>query len=958
MNYNPEYIEAEVQKLWKEQKIPEKIVKLDFSKKKFYLLDGPPYVNGRPHVGHAQTTTFKDVWGRFKFMQGHSVWFQPGFDCGGLPIENAVEKKLGIKSKAEIEEKIGMDRFIEECQKLAKGNEDLWLNFYKKLGAWRGWLSPYLTSENYYIESGWWTVKKIYENGLFEEGQKPGFWCPHCETVLSGYEASDSYKDVEDPSIFVKFKLKGNNEYLLVWTTTPWTLPGNVAVCVHPDEEYVKAKVDEEILILAEKRLEIFEQLEKSYTIIEKIHGKKLEGLEYEPILDTNSQKEAAKNKNSHRVILSVPIMKKRIASKITTKKDIEELDEIGHIVTMDTGSGIVHIAPGHGDVDNKIGKHYNLPEFSPVDEKGMLTEDAGEFSGIFVKKADKLIIEHLQKNGKLLHEGKIIHSYPLCWRCKSPLIYRMSRQLFLKIEKIRHDIIEENKKISWLPDFVRERFHNLLEEAPDWAITRQRYWGIPLPFWECSKCGKKKVIGSVEELKKYSKNKIEDNLDLHKNSVDKIKLKCECGGEMTRYPDIMGVWFDSGISPWASLGYPHKNKELFEKLWNVDLIDESQDQIRGWFYSLMVCGYSAFGKSPYKTVCMNGWTLDEKGEKMSKSLGNVVDAEDAYRELKSDLLRLYYCADTEPWEVHKFSIAKAKDLGRSLNILWNTYAYFKTYCKISEKKPELRIEDEWIISRLNSLITSATENMEKFNFHFASRGITDFIVNDFSRTYIKIIREREDVALNYTMTHVIENILKIMAPISPFLTEYLYHDMKNQSIHLEKWPDAEKRMINTELENDMKLVDEITNACNSLRKEKNIKLRWPLPLLVVDAKVSDSDIAEPLKILCNVEEVKFGKAEKLNEKEFENGKIYLDVKVDEEKALLRELLRAIQQQRKEKNLKPEEKIILIIENNSMKKFSDVIAHKVGAEKVVFEKTDGTEVYFEGSKAIFSFMKC
>lgn len=458
--YDPKRIEKEVQQLWKDKRIPERIT--DFAKsgnrKKFYLLDGPPYVNGIPHVGHVKTTTFKDIWGKFKKMQGFDVWFQPGFDCSGLPIENAVEKKLGIKSKKDIE-KLGVENFIKACRELAEQNLHVWMNLYKSLGAWRGWQEPYLTYKDYYLESGWWTIKRMHEKGLLAEGTKPSFWCPHCETVLSGYEVTDSYKNMEDPSIFIKFPVAGkkstsspsgeqlvSKEYFLVWTTTPWTLPANVAICVHPDETYVKARVGGEILILAEKRLEELHRLEVGYTVLEKFPGKKLEGMAYEPVLDVPLQHELDKNPKAHKVILSIPIMKKRVASKTLAKKATHERDEFSHVVDMETGSGIVHIAPGHGEVDNRLGKHYKLPEPSPVDDEGKLTTDAGEFGEHFVKKADALIIDKLEKTGRLLAVEKITHSYPLCWRCKSPLIYRMSSQWFLRLDSLRERSEGEQK--------------------------------------------------------------------------------------------------------------------------------------------------------------------------------------------------------------------------------------------------------------------------------------------------------------------------------------------------------------------------------------------------------------------------------------------------------------------------------------------------------------------------------
>ncbi len=952
--YDVKEVEQEVQKMWADQQIPDKIVRMGKGKK-YYLLDGPPYVNGVPHVGHAKTTIFKDIWGKFKFMQGYAVWFQPGFDCGGLPIENKVEKELGIKSKGDIETKVGVDKFIQACHSFAKGNEPIWLNFYKKVAAWRGWLEPYLTSENYYLESGWWTVKKWFEKGLFVEGHRPGFWCPHCETVLAGIEASESYKDVEDPSIYIKFKICDRNEYLLVFTTTPWTLPANAAIAVHPDETYVKVRVNDQVLIIGEKRLEEFQRLEMGYTVLEHIQGKNLAGIKYEPILDTGSQKEIGENPNSHQVLLSVPVMKKRVASKTVAKGEAAK-DEFGHIVTMDVGTGLVHIAPGHGEVDNKLGKHYNLPEISPIDEKGCMTEDAGKYKGMFAKKADPTIIEDLKADGKLFHTEKIVHSYPLCWRCKTPLIYRMSRQWFLKLDLLREKIIAANKKINWLPSFAGERYHDLISEAPDWAVTRQRYWGIPLPVWTCE-CGTKKVIGSAAELREHATESLPEKFDLHKNFVDKVRIKCECGKEMQREKDIMDVWFDSGIAPWASLGYPFKNKELFEKLWKIDLVDESQDQVRAWFNTLMICSFATFDEAPYETVCLNGWTLDEKGEKMSKSLGNVISAEDGYEKLGADLLRLYICHDIAPWETQKFSYRNAEDLGRHLNILWNTYNYFKTYAKPSKSDSKLRKEDEWLLSKINSLTLKTTEDLDKFNFHMVARNLMNFIINDLSRTYIKIVRDRQDGGVNYVLTQTLEILCKLMAPLTPFVSEHIYHDMTGRSVHLERWPVPDKN--NEKLENVMDKALEAIEAANMIRKEKNIKLRWPLSELVVPKEVEE--LGDIIKIMCNVKKVSFEKQEWPSKKVGETT-VYLNVEINDElkeEALLRELLREIQSERKKQGLVVANRIILHLDNKLMEKYGKEIKEKVGADSVVFEdiRSPTSFVEVESKKVGFKFDK-
>jgi isoleucyl-tRNA synthetase len=930
--YDPKKIEAEILGYWKSKRIPERIA--DFSgldnrgRKKFYLLDGPPYVNGIPHVGHVKTTTFKDIWGKFKRMQGFGVWFQPGFDCSGLPIENAVEKKLGIKSKKDIE-KLGVDRFIRACMELAEENLHVWMGLYQKLGAWRGWQDPYLTYKNYYLESGWWTVKRLHEKGLLSEGARPSFWCPHCETVLSGYEVTDSYKNLEDPAVFLKFKVKGaNNEYLLVWTTTPWTLPANVAICAHPEEAYVKVKSGAgETFILAEKRLNELHRLEMGYHVIERLPGKRLDRMKYESILDVPLQRELDRKPGAHEVILSIPIMKKRVASKTLTKRAATDGDEFGHVVDMETGSGLVHIAPGHGDVDNRIGKHYKLPEPSPVDDEGRLTGEAGEFAGLFVKKADPLIIQKLEETGRLLKAEKITHSYPLCWRCKSPLIYRMSRQWFLRLDAIRNGLIKENGKVKWLPEFGSERFENLLAEAPDWAITRQRYWGIPMPVWSCRECGKSIVIGSREELEKLSGEQVKD---LHKDVVDRIILPCGCGGRARRVKDIMDVWFDSGISPWASLGYPLVNKPLFESLWPVDLVDESQDQIRGWFYTLMLCGYSVFGRAPYHTVCLNGWTLDEKGEKMSKSLGNVTDAEDARKELGSDLLRLYYCYDTNPWDTQKFSMANARELRRVMNVLWNSYVFVQTYCRRKEHDipKELKPEDEWILSRLNTVAEKVTEDMESFRLHSASRLLADFLLNDFSRFYIKLIRNRvspwyegEDKrAAQEVSGHVLEVLSRLMAPITPFISEKIYTELipKEESVHLAEWPSPEKERIDRKLEGHVEMAKTVIEAVNFARQEAGMKLKWPLSEIHVVCKEEPYreavlQVKEIIKAMANVAEVRVSDRAHKQGRRFEHGEIILGEVLNDD-AIQREFIRKTQMLRKEDDLKVTEKISLKVE--------------------------------------------
>lgn len=869
--YNPKQVEASVSKFWEQKKIVEKITNSRKKGKKWYLLDGPPYVNDTAHVGHAKTTTLKDVWSKFKIMQGHDVWLQPGFDCHGLPVETKVEKELNIETKSDIE-KMGADKFIEACLKKVENNEKNWMEMYKSLGAWRGWFYPYLTYKKYFIESAWWTFKELHKKGMLVQGEKPIFWCPRCETALSGYEVTESYMDLKDPGVFLKFKITNEDAYLIVYTTTPWTLPGNVAIAVNPKENYVRAELDGEVHILAEKRVQALEELlGKQYRILEVFKGEELDGLKYEPILNVPVQKTFER-----KVILSIPIMKAKQYKKHKMKESSEEKEEFGEFVTMDDGSGLVHTAPGHGSTDFEVGKYYKLPVISPVDEKCKFTQDAGKYIGMFVKDADKVIMHDLQNENKLLYHTTITHSYPVCWRCKSPLIFRNSKQWFLKVDNIKNLMIKENEKVRWLPSFAKQRFHNWLEQSIDWCISQQRYWGIPLPIWVCEKCGKVTVIDSEAELREKAIDKLPEELDLHRHMIDNVKFECECGAKMTRVPAIANVWFDSGITPWASIGYPYRNEKTFKKIWPVDLIDESQDQIRGWFYSLMFCGTAAFGKSPYKTVCMNGWVLDEKGEKMSKSLGNVVSAKDGIDQLGADVLRLYLCWETPAWESQKFSFTTAKEMHRALNILWNTCTFFKTYSKgwkPTKLKPT-RIEDKWILSRVNSLVTNVTQYMENFEFHKASREIVDFIMNDLSHWYIKIIRSRTWItykgkdkkdALN--ILHYILNVLsRTLAPICPFITEEIYQNISKNSVHISGWPKPDKKFIKKDIEKKMQTVKDIVEASNAVRAESDIKLRYVLHSLIISGNKDVVLCAKSMEsILCemaNVKSLKFEKSE------------------------------------------------------------------------------------------------
>jgi isoleucyl-tRNA synthetase len=977
--YNPKKLEEEVRSFWEKNRIPKKIQRK--KGKKFYLLDGPPYVNQVAHVGHIKTRAMKDIWVKFKSMQGFNVWLQPGFDCHGLPIENVVEKELGIKSKKDIEV-MGVKKFIEACRKKAEGTEEEWLKLYKFLGDWRGWYEPYLTFKNYYIQSAWWTVKNLFEKGMVVEGEKPTYWCPRCQTALAGYEVTDSYAEVKDPYIYVKFPIKGkSNEFIIIATTTPWTLISNVAIAVHPEEYYVRAKVGKEVYILSEKTVEkVLKQLCKlDYEIESKFLGKELEGIKYSPVLDVPVQEKLEKNESAHRIILSIPVLKSKSYKHGVIEKAKEMKEEFFDFVVAGEGSGCVHCAPGHGPEDYYVGQHYNLPSVSPVDDEGKLTNDAGEFRGMFVKDADKKIIEKLKKKKLLLYFDWITHSYPLCWRCKSILIYRLTKQWFFSVDVIKDKMLKENEKVRWLPGFARESFRKWLSDAVDWCISRQRYWGIPLPIWICEKCGKREVVGSVEELKEKAREKLPKNLDLHKHFVDKITLTCKnCNSIMRRVPDIMDVWFDSGIAPWASLGYPFKNKEVFEQIWPCDLVCESQDQIRGWFYSLMFCGVAAFGISPYKAVAMMGWVLDEKGEKMSKSLGNVIWAQEALEKLGADILRLYLCWEVAPWEVQKFSFKTAEEIRRTLNILWNSYSFFTTYCT-EDFKPNfsnLLPEDKWLLSRLNSLIEDVTKGYENFEFHKVARMLVDFITNDLSRFYIKLVRDRVWVSKNdeskvsalSALYETLVKISKLLAPITPYISEEIYQnlvlglDPKSPcSVHLTSWPEVDKAMIDKNLEEGFKVIKKIIDASNSARQLAKMRLRWPIKRLVVitkEKKVQEivEKFAGILSKACNAKLVLASEEElkgDFSKAEFDFGFVLVDKERDEEmkkEAMIRELIRKIQDTRKKEGLKVKDLILLFLDSNAndvLSKYKNILKEETGSKEVIIGKVEEFKTKFD-----------
>lgn len=845
-------IERNIEEYWERNDIINKV--LNRGHKKFYFLDGPPYVTGSIHIGTAWNKILKDFILRYKRMNGYYVWSIPGYDTHGLPIETTVEKELRVTNKREIV-RMGIDKFNKRCRELVEKNIMVQTNQFKSLCVWMDWNNYYATYRNEYISRVWYAIKIAHEKGLLSEETRVFHWCPRCQTVLSDHEVAQGYEEKKSHSIYVKFKMKNSDSYLVIWTTTPWTLPSNTAIMVHPDLIYVEVKIDdEERLILLKNRLnEILG--DKKYEILREFKGEELDGVEYEtPLFKyVDAQKEL---KNGRRVVLS------------------------REYVSSEEGSGLVHTAPAHGKEDYDIAIRYNLPIISIVDDEGRFTDEAGKYSGLYVFDAEEEIINDLAAENALLKKGYIVHSYPHCWRCHTPLILKTTRQWILKLSELKDKMLEENSKITWVPKWGgTERFGKWLETARDWVISRQRYWGTPLPIWRCKECGNIKVIGSIEELHEagyYLK-------DLHRPYVDEIKFECDkCGGIMEREPDVLDVWIDSGAASWASIGYPD-NKELYNRLWPVDFITEGHDQTRGWFYSLHALGILVFGKTPLKTILMHGFALDEKGREMHKHLGNVIPPEEVIKKYGTDIFRSYVL-NHPPWEDLRISYRLIEENIRIFNILFNVFSFFDTYASIDqfryegsikEKYSELFEEDKWIISIFEGKVKEINENLAKYHIHLLLRELYEFITEYLSRKYIKIIRRRvwiegeswEKEAVYYTLLYILKKLTILLAPAMPHIAEYFYLEIIGkymddllESVHMENWPKHDDSLIIDELNSRYKLLWDILNSVDSIRYSKGIKKRQPLKKLLIPNEdynlLSDRAIYN-LKLLSNVDMVK-----------------------------------------------------------------------------------------------------
>jgi len=833
--YNPREVEKQVAEWWSRNDIIKKTFEKNKEAPVFSFLEGPPTVNGYMHIGHVRGRVYKDIVLRYMSMKGLNVWRRAGWDCQGLPTEIEVEKRLNITSKKDLE-KIGLERFVEEANKVVDYYISKWREASEKLALWLDYDTAYETRKEEYMEHIWYFLKRCYEEGKLVESLRVVPYCPRCETPLSQHELAQGYEEVEDPSIYVKIQLKDNpTKFIIIWTTTPWTIPGNEAVAVNPNEQYIEIKVNNETWILAEKLLDKFiEETKLSKFKKEKIMlGKELVGLHYVHPLYDEVPEHQRHDKNSHTVIPS-------------------------EYVSMEEGTGCVHTAPAHGPEDFELGRKHNLPIFCPVSSTGKFKEDGGKYTGLSTREASITIVEDLRKKNLLVKAGTIKHNYPLCWRCNTPLIYLASTQWFLRVEPIKDTMLQENENVKWWPEWAgTNRFGEWLKNADDWCISRTKVWGTPLNIWICSDCGEKKAIGSRAELKEAVEKPNE--IRMHRPWVDRIVFKCsKCGGKMYRVPFVLDTWLDSGVAHFASINYLNDNK-LFNTLFPYDFITEAIDQTRGWFYTLLFTSCMIFNKTPFKSVLTQGHVLDEFGKKMSKSRGNVIWALDAFERYGVDTIRFYLVSKAEPWSTINFVPKEVMQTMEHLNILWNVFSFAKTYFNLDRFEPgrysismferDLKPEDRWILSRVNSLtriVSTALDNME---IQDAARELRWFVVEDLSRTYVRAIRRRvwteaetKDKLTAYTtLYYVLKRLTILLAPFTPYLAEALYHEIKinedPESVHLVNWPRVDERLIDDELEDAMVISLDVVATSLAARQKGGRKLRWPVVHTIIAPK-------------------------------------------------------------------------------------------------------------------------
>jgi len=852
--YNPKQVEQKILKFWTDNNIFKKSIDQREGCKPYIFLEGPPTANGLPHPGHVLTRVIKDLVLRYQTMNGYYIFRKAGWDTHGLPVEIEVEKKLGLEDKQAIE-KYGIKKFNDECKKSVLRYENAWVENTKRIGFWLDIDNPYITFKNEYIESVWWSLKQAWEKKLLYKGHKVVPYCPRCGTALSAHELSQGYKTIEEPSIFVKFKLKKEDAYFLAWTTTPWTLISNVALAVHPEELYVKIRYNNQILILAEERANVLLK-GQNFELLDGYKGKELEGIEYEPLFEY-----AKPEKKAWYVVLA-------------------------DFVTMEDGTGIVHMAPAFGEDDYNIGRKYDLPVVQLVKMDGTFPDVVERWKGQFVKDADPSIIEYLDSCGKLEGTHSYKHDYPFCWRCDSPLLYYAMESWFIAMTQVQNSLIKNNNQINWYPEHLQKgRFGDFIQDVKDWALSRKRYWGTPLPIWTCSdkKCKHEICVGSIEELRDLSES-FPDDYDLHKPLVDELIVKCpKCKSLMKREEEVIDCWYDSGSAFFAQWHYPFENKEKFKDNFPVDFISEALDQTRGWFYSLLAISTFLFDKQSYNNVLTLGLVLDEDNQKMSKSKRNYVDPEIVLDNEGADAMRWYLFSANAPWMSTQFYEQAVKEtLGKFILTFWNSYNFFTTYAvldKFDPKKDMISVEkrqplDKWILSRFNRTVSDVKKYFKSFEIHKAARTVDNFVIEDFSNWYLRRSRKRlwveektSDKLAGYsTIYDVFLGLSKLLAPFIPFITEEVYQNLKTEdmpeSIHLCDYINPDEKQIDKKLEEGMKQIRALVEAGRALRSKIGIKVRYPLnnASLVCDKKVEDSIIGllDLLSEEINVKHISF----------------------------------------------------------------------------------------------------
>ncbi|MFB6145180.1 MAG: isoleucine--tRNA ligase [Candidatus Nanohaloarchaea archaeon] len=1002
--YNPDKVEKQVSEKWEENDTRKKALDRNQDSERFYFLDGPPYASGNIHMGTGLNKILKDFYLRFHRKVGYNVHAQPGYDTHGLPIENKVEEEKGFNSKKDIEE-FGVENFIKECQNFVDGHIEQMNHDFNQIGVWMNWENPYVTYHDYYIEGAWQTFKKAFEKDYLYKDQYPVHVCTRCETAVAYNEIE--YTKLEDPQVYVALPIQDSDEELVIWTTTPWTLPANTAVMVHPDYNYSLVRVEGRKLWMASELVKnimtAFGHEEEDYDIIEEKKGSELEGITYDHPLDGIVP---AQEDVQGRVVLSE------------------------RYVDLDGGTGLVHSAPGHGKEDYEVGQEYDLDRISPVDLKGEFTSEAGKYEGQYVKDADDEIKEDL--SDALLHSDTMRHEYPKCWRCDTPLLQLSIPQWFFGATQFRDQLLDQNDEVNWVPDWAGQKFHEWLEQLGDWPVSRQRYWGIPLPIWECNDCDHTKVIGDRDELPEVPD-------DLHRPYIDEVKLECEeCGGEMERIPDVLDVWFDSGVAPWASLKHPNVDFS-FEEHNPVDFELEGFDQIRGWWNSQFITSTMTYDQKPFSNVLYHGKVMLD-GREMSKSKGIVVSPEEAINKYGRDILR-FFILSGDPSDDLNFTWDKMDQNREFMNILWNTYNYANTYIDDVERPEKLELEDKWILSRLNTVIDDVRTHSGKPNFEAfkAAQAVEEFTKNDLSRGYIKMIRERlkpgydgsDRQAAEWTLRHVTDELLKVLSPFTPFLTEYLYEGEK-ESIHFEDYPEVDEDLVDRDLERDMDIFQDVEEAVARLRQDKGVKLRHPVQNITVsgnqEVKQAVDDLEELLEERLNAKSVEFEKVnldyevkldyakagpvleddvktvetalqemdaeevadavenrneveieghtlkpemfevrthvpEGMDGEEFSAGTVYMDDEMTpelEDEALVAEVIRSIQQKRKEAELDVEDEVELSFSGDveALKESEDEIRNRMKVSDIDYTGQDldySEKVEFRDRKVEFSF---